>query len=104
MNNLLGYLGDLGIHRLLVRGHSVELGIQLINRLTKNLISLSLCRDETLHDALQVRLGLRRWRGWVIWGFIWRIGLLRLRGIGWQGIVVAVGEVWMISPTGVVGI
>ena len=66
MANLLDYLGDLSIHRFLVKGHSIELGIQLINRLSKNFISLSLCCDETLHDALQVRRGLSRWRGWVI--------------------------------------
>jgi len=50
--HLLSYLGDLIIHRLLMGGHSVELNVELIDRLTKNFIGLSLCHNEMLHDAL----------------------------------------------------
>ena len=52
MAHLLSYLGDLIIHTLLVGGHSIKLGIQLINQLTKNFISLGLRHDATLRETL----------------------------------------------------
>ena len=43
MADLLGYLGDLSAHRLLVEGHRIELGVQVVDGLVKCLISLALC-------------------------------------------------------------
>jgi len=52
--DLLGYLGYLSVHRLLVGGHSIKLGGQLIDRRTKSFIGLSLSYYELLHETLQV--------------------------------------------------
>jgi len=38
--DILGYLGDLSVHRLLVGGHCIELGVQLVDGLVKCLIGL----------------------------------------------------------------
>ena len=53
MANLLCDLGDLGVHRLLMGCHSIELRRQLINRCTKSFISLSLSRNELLYETFQ---------------------------------------------------
>jgi len=60
MANLLSNLSDLGVHCLLMRGHSIKLGGQLIDRLIKSFISLSLGRYEMLYETLQVGFGLTR--------------------------------------------
>jgi len=52
--DLLGYLGDLSVHRLLVGGHRIELGIQVVDGLIKCLIGLGLGSDKELCEALQV--------------------------------------------------
>jgi len=70
MIDLLIYLGDLGIHRLLVGGHNIKLKGQLVDGLIKGLIGLGLGHYEALHKTLQVRLGLRSWRRWVIGHFM----------------------------------
>ena len=44
MANLLSYLGDLVIHRLLMGYHSIELGGELGDGRSHSLIGLSLCR------------------------------------------------------------
>ena len=42
MADLLDDMGDLGVHCLLVGGHSLKLGGQLIDRITKSFINLGL--------------------------------------------------------------
>ena len=59
MANLLGYLGNMSIHRLLMGGHSIKLRGWLGNGLTKGLIGLGLSCYEILYEALQVRIGLK---------------------------------------------
>ena len=54
MANQLGYLGDMSIRCLLVGGHRIEVGGQLIGGLVKYLISLGLGSDEALYEAFQV--------------------------------------------------
>jgi len=73
MANLLDNLSNLGVHRLLVGGHSIKFGGQLINRLIKSFISLDLGCYKTLHETLQVGFRLRRWNGWVVWSSILEI-------------------------------
>jgi len=46
--DLLGYLGDLSVHRLLVGGRRIEFGVQLVDRLVKCLIGLGLGYDKAL--------------------------------------------------------
>ena len=48
MADLLGYLGDLSVHRLLVGGRRIEFGVQLVDRLVKCLIGLGLGYDKAL--------------------------------------------------------
>lgn len=79
-------------------GHGIELGVQLVYLLTKNLICLGLGGYKALHKVFQVRLGL--WGRWIVG--CPTLKTRGLRGIGWQGVVVPAGEVRMISPTGVV--
>jgi len=87
ITDLLSYLGDLGIHRLLVGDYSIKLGGQLVDRLSKTFIGLSLSHYEALCKTLQVRFELRRWRRWVVRSSIlepmwlhrtlgWRVGVL----------------------------
>jgi len=52
MVDLLDNLGDLGIQRLLVGGHSIKFEGQLIDQLTKSFVSLGLGRHEMLHETL----------------------------------------------------
>ena len=52
MADLLGYLGDLSIYRLLVGGHLIKLGIQVVDGLVKCLIDLGLGSDKALYEAL----------------------------------------------------
>jgi len=84
--------------------HGIKFGVQLINLLTKNFISLGLGHYEALYKALQVAFGLCRWLlgRWVVGLTVLKTKGLRLRGIGWQGIIIMVGEIGMISPTRIV--
>ena len=67
MVDLLDDMGNLGVHRLLVGGHSLKLGGQLIDGLTKSFINLGLGHYEALHETLQVEFELLwRLRGWAI--------------------------------------
>ena len=43
-------------------------------------------------------------RRWGIGSPILKTKGLRLSGIGWNGVVVAVGEIWMVSPIEVVSV
>jgi len=52
--DLLGYLGDLSVHRLLMGGHRIEHGVQLVDGLVKCLIGLRLGSDKALCKAFQV--------------------------------------------------
>ena len=54
MADLLGYLGDLSVHRVLVGGHRIELRVQLVDGLVKFLVILGLGSDKALHEAFQV--------------------------------------------------
>ena len=54
MANLLSYLGDLGIHRLLMGCHGVKFGGQLIDGRTQCFIGFGLYRYELCHHILQV--------------------------------------------------
>ena len=54
MTDLLSDLGNLNVHRFLVRGRSLKLGGQLVDRCTKSFISLSLSHYELLHETLQI--------------------------------------------------
>ena len=60
MTGLLGDLGDLSVHYLLMGGYNVKFGGRLTNELAKGLIGLDLARYEALHKTLQVRFRLRR--------------------------------------------
>lgn len=51
MVDQLGYLDDLSVHRLLMGRHTIELGCQLVYRLTKSFVSLGLGRYEALHET-----------------------------------------------------
>ena len=64
MAHLLGNLGYLILHHLLVNGHSFEFSSQLTDRLTQRLISLGLGRYKALHKTLQIGFGL----GWFLLG------------------------------------
>ena len=61
---------QLGVYCLLMGGHSLKLGGQLIDRLTKSFISLGLGHYKALHKTLQVEFGLRRLRRLVVRGSI----------------------------------
>jgi len=52
--DLLGYLGDLSVHCLLVGGYRIELGVQLVDGLVKCLIGVGLGSDKALYEAFQV--------------------------------------------------
>ena len=52
MIDLPRYLSDLSIHRLLVGGHNIKCGGQLVDKLTKDLIGLDLGHYEALHKNL----------------------------------------------------
>jgi len=54
MANLLGYLGDLSIHRLLMGCHSIKLGGKLIDGRTQYFIGLGLYHYELRYHILQV--------------------------------------------------
>ena len=54
MADLLGYLGDLSVRRLMVGGHHIKLGVQLVDGLVKCLIGLRLGSNEVLYEAFQV--------------------------------------------------
>jgi len=58
MADLLSYMLDLSVHRLLVGGHSDKLGGQLVDGHTKSFISLGLGCYEVLHRTVQVKFGL----------------------------------------------
>jgi len=51
---LLGYQGDLSVHRLLMGSHRIELGVQLVDGLVMCLIGLGLGSDKALHEVFQV--------------------------------------------------
>jgi len=64
MADLLGYLGDLSVHHLLMGCHSLQLKGQLVDQLSKRFINLGLTLNKVLHKTLQFRFwlwGLRRW-------------------------------------------
>lgn len=84
MADLLGDLGDLGVHRLLVGSHSIEFGAQLVKGGIESFIGFGLGDNELLHEALKVGLGFRWWRGWSVGGLV--LVPRRLHGIlrgGW---------------------
>ena len=105
MAHLLRNLSYLVLHHLLVSGHGLKFEIQLGDRLTKGFIGLCLGGYEALHEALQIRLGLLGrlllWR-WGVGCLVLETGGLCLGSIGWYGIIVAVGEIWVISLIGVI--
>jgi len=67
MVNLLSYLGDLSIHRLLMGCHDIKLTVQLVDGRTQSFIDLSLRCYELLHHTLQVGCSWLRWK-WRWWG------------------------------------
>jgi len=66
---------------------------------------LVLSRYEAVYKTLQIRLWLRRLLGrWFVGGPVLKSKGLGLRDIRWSGVVVLVGEVWVVSLIGVVSI
>ena len=63
MADLVGYLRILC---LLVGCHSLKLRSELVDRLSKSFVSLSLGCYEVLHEAFYVRVGLQTLMRWVV--------------------------------------
>ena len=106
MATLLSYLGDLGIHRLLMGRHGVKLGGQLVDGCTQDFISLSLCRYELHHHALQMGRRRLRWRWWGVGGSRlkprWTYGIWRRRvGVPVRGVGIALPPLIVGSGLGV---
>ena len=102
MTHLLCNKSNLILHHLLVGRHTLKLESQLANGLTKSVINLGLGLNKALNKTLQARLLLSRLSRWGVGNFV--LEPSGLSGIWWQGIVVPVGEIWMISLSQIVSI